>query len=157
MRKGVADIPLRAKVSQETNDRFMNQMATLHDDRPVGDLLATVTRRHVRNGRAIRALDPTGKDRELLQAIADPLFAVSGMTNARLRHKLRRTAWAGQRTDRQLVARVTRHLRLLRQHGLIRKTPRRRSYHLTEKGRLITAALNAILAASTQKLVKEAA
>lgn len=157
LRKGVADIPLRAKVSQETNDRFMNQMATLHDDRPVGDLLATVTRRHIRNGRAIRALDPTGKDRDLLQAIADPLFAVSGMTNARLRQKLRPTAWANQRTDRQLVARVTRHLRLLREHGLIRKTPNRRNYHLTEKGRLITAALTAMLAASTQKLVKDAA
>lgn len=157
LRKGVADIPLRAQVSQETNDRFMNQMATLRDDQPVGDLLMSVTRRHIREGRAIRALEPTGKDRDLLQAIADPQFAVSGMTNARLRHSLRGTAWAAHRTDRQLAARVTRHLRLLRDHGLIRKTPNRRVYHLTEKGRLITVALTAMLGASTQKLLEAAA
>jgi hypothetical protein len=157
LRKGVADTPLRAQVSQETNDRFMNQMATLRDDRPVGDLLATVTSRHIRDGRVIRALEPTGKDRELLQAIADPQFAVSGMANAGLRQKLRGTTWAAYRTDRQLAARVTRHLRLLREHGLIRKTPNRRIYHLTGKGRLITTALNALLGASTQRLLEAAA
>jgi len=98
-----------------------------------------------------------GKDRELLQAIADPQFAVSGMTNAKLRQKLRATAWAARRTDRQLAARLPRHLRLLRGHGLIRKTPCRRTYHLTEKGRLITAALNAVLAASTEQLLGKVA
>jgi hypothetical protein len=157
LRKTVADTPLRAQVSQEINDRFMNQMATLSDDRPVGLLLAPVTRRRIRKGRALRALDLTGKDRELLQAIADPKFAVSGMTNAKLRQNLRDTAWAAHRTDRQLAARLTRHLRLLREHGLLRKTPHRRTYHLTDTGRTLTTALSAMLAASTEKLLEKAA
>ena len=68
---------------------------------------------------------------QLLQAISDPAFTVSGITNAVLRKKLCSTTWGAGRTDKQLSARITRHLCLLRDHGLIRKVPNRHRYHLT--------------------------
>ena len=105
----------------------------------------------------VRALDISGKDCELLQAISDPAFTVSGITNAALRKKLCCTAWGAGRTDRQLSARVSRHLRLLRDHGLIRKMPNRHRYHLTDKGRQLTTALHAMLSASTEQLLDMAA
>ena len=104
-----------------------------------------------------RPLTAAGKDRELLQAISDADFTVSGITNAALRRKLCSTSWGGGRTDKQLSARITRHLRLLRDHGLIRKLPHRHRYHLTDKGRQLTTALSALLAASTEQLLNIAA
>ena len=76
--------------------------------------MRTLTVEHItsrtKQGRRIRALDISGKDRELLLAIADPAFTVSGITNGPLREKLQRTPWGAGRTDKQLSARITRHL-----------------------------------------------
>ncbi|MBU4199693.1 MAG: winged helix-turn-helix transcriptional regulator, partial [Verrucomicrobia bacterium] len=57
----------------------------------------------------------------------------------------------------QLSARLSRTLRLLRDHGLIRKIPCQRKYALTAQGQTLTTALNAMLAASTQHLMEKAA
>jgi hypothetical protein len=157
LRKGVADIPLRAQVSQDVNNRLMDQLSTFSDTTPMIDLLAPYVRARTQQGRRVRALDLSGKDRLLLQAISAADFTVSGITNAGLRKKLRTTPWGAGRTDKQLSARLSRHLRLLRDHGLIRKLPNRHRYHLTDKGRQLTTALNAMLGASTEQLLDMAA
>ena len=135
----------------------MDQLSTFGDTTPVIDLLAPYVRARTQQGRRVRALDLSGKDRLLLQAISDPSFTVSGITNAGLRNMLRDTSWGTGRTDKQLSARVSRQLRLLRDHGLIRKVPNRHRYHLTDKGRQLTTALNAMLGASTEQLLDMAA
>ena len=157
LRKGVADIPLRAKVSQEANERFMKDLAGLRDKTPIHELFRDITLPRNKSGRSVRALDPTGKDRELLQAISDPVFRISGLTNKMLRQRLQKTEWAKGRNDKQLSARVSRHLALLRNHGIIKKLPRQNKYHLTQKGTKLTTALNALLAASTEQLLDLAA
>jgi hypothetical protein len=135
----------------------MNDLATLKDQSPVHELIDEVTRVRTRNGRRIRALDPTGKDRDLLQMISDPQFRVSGLTNKALRQSPRQTKRAAGRTDKQLSARISRYLRLLRDHGIIRKLPGQNKYQLTTKGIKLANILNAFLAASTQELMKMAA
>ena len=157
LRKGIADIPVRTQVAADVIHRFTEQMATLRDDTPMREVLREVSRPSIQNGRRIRALDVTGKDRELLQAIADPLYAVAGITNKHLRQKLHASPWAKNGTDKQLSARLSRNLRLLRDHGLIRKIPCQRKYALTAQGQILTTALNAMLAASTQQLMEKAA
>jgi hypothetical protein len=157
LRKGVADIPLRAQVSQEVNERLMSELSSFSDQTPLSDLLAPYVHSRTKEGRRVRALELSGKDRELLQAISDPSFTVSGITNSALRRKLCTTSWGAGRTDRQLSARVSRHLRLLRDHGLIRKLPNRHRYHLTNNGRQLTSALHAMLSASTEQLLDMAA
>jgi len=157
LRKGVADIPLRAQVSQEVNDRFMNQLATCSHPSPVHELIDSVCGTSQKHGRRIRALDLTGKDRPLLQALSEPAFCVSGITNKALREKLSgQTGYTG-RTQKQLCAKLSRQFRLLRDHGLIRKMPRQNRYQLTAQGRLLSTTLNALLAASTQQLMQAAA
>jgi len=157
LRKGVADIALRAQVSQEINDRFMEQLAACTHERPLGELFDTVSRPKRKEGRRVRALDLIGKDRALLQAISDPAFSISGITNKALREKLQGLPGHNGRTEKQLRAKVSRHLRLLRDHGLIRKMPRQLKYQMTAQGRELTTALHASLAASTQQLMKDAA
>lgn len=157
LRKGVADIVPRAQVSQEINNRFMEQMATCRDEKSLRELFHTVNRPKRKAGRRIRALDPIGKDCALLQSISEPEFNISGITNKSLRMKLCGKHGYDGRTDKQLSAKVSRQLRLLRDHGLIRKTPRQFKYQLTATGRELTTALNALLPASTQQLMDIAA
>jgi len=157
LRKGVADIALRAQVSQEINDRLMNQLATCSHETLVRQLLDPYCRRRIKHGRPVRALDFIGKDRALLQAISDPAFCVSGITNRTLREKLQRQPGYTSHTPKQICAKISRQLRLLRDHGLIRKMPRQNCYHLTAEGRQLTTTLNALLTASTQQLMAAAA
>lgn len=157
MRKGVADAPLRAKVSQEVNDRMAASLADMAADHPLRDILLPLTFAIFKNGRKTRGLNPTGKDLPLLEAIADPAFEVDGISNEALRKKLAPTSWGTGRSQKQLSGKVSRHLRILRDHGLIRKMPGRRRYILSRKGREITTALLAMLSASTEKLMEIAA
>ena len=101
LRKGVADIPLRSQVSQEINNRLMDELSTFTDKTPLSDLLDPHVSSCTRNGRRVRSLDISGKDRQLLQAISNASFTVSGITNVALRQKLASTSWGAGRTDKQ--------------------------------------------------------
>ena len=157
MRKGVADIAQRAAISHDVNKRVMDHVATFTDPTPLIDLVAPVSRGFTRNGRRTRALDLLGKDRELLMAIADPRFSVNGVSNPALRSELAQLGWGKEYTTKQLSARISRHLRLLHDHRIIRKMPRQHRYQLTEEGRKMTTALIAALNASTKQLMTIAA
>ena len=157
MRKGIADTAARAEISKNIIDRFTEHMATVKEKTSLGELLDTVGSPLAHNGKQIRALDVFGKDMELLRAISDPSFDVHAITNAKLQKTLKGTAWAKMMSGKQLSGRITRHLRMLREHGFIRKLPKQRKYALTDKGRIITAALDAALATSVEDLFKQAA
>jgi len=157
MRKGVADTAARAEVSKDIINRFTEHMSAVKEKTRLSELLASVETPLVHEGKRVRALDVFGKDRELLCAIADPAFNVHEFTNKELRKKLQGTLWAQNMSDKQLSSRITRHLLLLREHGLIEKLPNQRRYRLTDKGYKMTAALDAALSASVNDLLKSAA
>jgi len=157
MRKGIADINLRAKVSDDRVNSFTEHIATVEDKTPVSELISDVSKSIKSKGKKIRSLDITGKDRELLQAISDPMFNVDYITNKALQNKLQPLQWANDMSGKSLSSRISRHLKLLREHGLIKKLPNQRKYMLTEKGRKLTTALNAALSASTSELLKMSA
>ena len=157
LRKGVMDTPLRAAISQDINNRFSDDLATLHDKSPAGKCIEDINHHVVKKGRRFRALDPTGKDLELLQTISDPAYRISGLTNKMLRQSLADTSFGNGRTEKQLSGKISRHLRLLRAHGLIRKIPRQNRYQMTLKGIRLTNIVNTFLAASIEDLMKMAA
>jgi len=157
MRKGVADIHLRSHVSGDRINSFTEQIATVSDKTPLSSLLDHISSHIIQNRKKYRGLDVAGKDRDLLKAISDPKFNVSPITNKALQEKLVNSDWANEMTGKKLSSRISRHLSLLRAHGLIRKLPKQRKYTLTEKGRKITTALNAALSASTEDLINLAA
>ena len=157
LRKGVADIVLRTRVSQDINNRFMDNLAAAQCETPVRAILDAVVKSFTKEGRRVRALDPTGKDRPLLQALRDPQFCIAGLSNHDLREKLREKTGYKHMTEKQLSAKISRQLRLMRDHGLIRKVARQKRYTVTQKGRELTTALDAFLAASTKQLMEFAA
>jgi len=157
LRKGVADLHRRAAVSQRSNERYLEALAAVDDTTPCSRLFAAVARPVVDAGRRYRALrlgDPA--DLALFEVIARGEFVTAGFRNRDVRtHLYLRPKTAVD--QRRLSGKVSRQLPLLRAHGVIRKVPKTHRYHLTERGRLLTAALRATRDASIQQLLRDAA
>ena len=157
MRKGIEDIVVRTQVCSSRIKNFTEQVATLEEDTSVGELLSGVSKPVKSGGKIYRSLDLTGKDMLLLQTVADPKFNIDAITNKHLQRALGGTLWAKRLKNRSLSGRISRHLRLLREHGIIKKLPNQHKYLLTAKGRSLTTALNQLLGANVSDLSKLAA
>lgn len=159
LRKGIADLHRRAQVAQAANDRYLDALAVIEDSTPLHRLLDQVSRPVTYHGRRVRAVrigDPT--DLALLQTITRGEFATAGFRNRDLRRLLHPTQQPLATADaRRLSARISRQLRLLRAHGVIKKIPKTHRYQLTKRGRLLCAALFAVREATLEKLVGSAA
>jgi hypothetical protein len=157
MRKGIADISARTLICGSRIKNLTEQAASMEEDITVNDILSWVSTRKRQKGKSFRALDVTGKDLALLRAVSDPKYNVDAITNKHLQKALGKTDWAKGLEGRRLASRISRHLRLLREHGLIKKLPKQHKYLLTDKGRLLTTSLNQFLGAKVSDLSKLAA
>jgi len=157
MRKSVADLHRRAQVSQAANERYLEAMAAADETVPLGtlsDRLCRAVRWKGKRVRALRALAPD--DTALFSAVSRGEFAINGFRNRDLRSLL----YAGKRYSqdelRRQSAAVTRKLRLLRAHGLIRKVPHTHRYVVSPRGRTAITALLAARQANTAALLDAA-
>jgi hypothetical protein len=157
MRRGIADLARRAEVCQAANERYLEALAQVDQERPVGELLDGLCRPASWRGKRVRALQPWGADAGLLAAVGRGEYALNGLRNRDLRLQLYPVPAAEEREERRRASRVTRQLRLLRAHGLVRKVSKTHRYVLTEKGRLVVVALSAVRQASPRKLAELAA
>ena len=142
LRKGIADLHRRAQVSQASNERYLDALASLDTDARLNELIEPVCRPVRWKGRRVRPLRPWSReDGVLLRAISRGEFALNGFRNRDLVVHLFPTRYATRKQRRRISGRVTRKLLLLRAHGIIRKVPRTHRYVLTKKGREITTAI----------------
>jgi len=72
--------------------------------------------------------DPAGRDLEILQAISNPPLKISGFTKKMLRQHLSGKSFAIRLSEKHLSAKISRQLRMLQTHGLLRKLPRQNKY-----------------------------
>ena len=157
LRKGVADMHRRAEVSQAANDRYLESLAAVEHKTPLGRLVQDLCRPVCWKGQRVRALNPlSAEDARLLETINRGEFSINGFRNHDLRTRLYAPA-SDRRNSGNKGAAVTRRLRLLRAHGLIRKVSTTHRYVLSAKGRTAVAALLAARAADTSKLTEAAA
>lgn len=139
MRRGVADLQHRTQLSQAANERYLDALADVDTSTPVGELLDRTCKAVTYNGRRVRGLRPFTDDLELLGAISRGEYAVQGLRNAELQKHLFHDAAASVVERRRRSAKVTRLIRLLRAHGMLRKIPNSRSYRVTSRGRQLAA------------------
>lgn len=157
MRKGVADLPRRAAVSQASNDRYSAALAFAHCSKPLKDLAKSVCRRKKEATRSVRALNPLGaEDAALLEIVNRGEFSINGFRNRDLRKHLYPCATSDKKEQLKRSAAVTRKLRILRLHGLIKKVPKTHRYVLTTHGGQTITALLAARSADVQKLIAAA-
>jgi len=152
LRKTVADLPRRTQLSQASNERYLEALATIASDAPLSTLTDKLSqpvmigkRRH----RGLRPFEPN--DARLLQIVSDGKYLISGFRNRDLRLALFSDT-ADPLQQRREAAKVSRKLALLRAHGLIKKIPRTQRYELTKKGVFVVAALQAAYNTKLSKL-----
>lgn len=154
LRKGVADMHWRAEISQKANERYLEALAAVEEKTPLGKLTEKLCRPvRWKQGR-VRALQPwAGSDARLLEAVSRGEFVINGFRNRDLRALLCPDSNDPALQKKQSTS-ITRQLRLLRAHGLIRKVSRTHRYVLTEKGRTVITALLVARSADTKKLAE---
>jgi len=141
MRKSIADLHRRAKISQASNQRYLDALACIKVDRLLGEIVESVCRPVRWKSQRVRALRPWGKeDTSLLKVISRGEFNINGFRNRDVRQRIFPGNHDAQ-TNRLLSARISFRLRMLRAHGIIRKVPRTFRYVLTDKGRQIVTAV----------------
>lgn len=158
LRKGVADLNRRAELSQKSNARYLDALATVEHSQPLERTLAPYCRPVEFQGRRVRALQPMGKeDGNLLATVIRGEFTINGFRNRDLRpHLFGATEPPPEEAKRQ-TAKITRMIRLLRAHGIVQKITKTHRYQLTPAGRQAIVALLAAKQANTTKLSELAA
>jgi hypothetical protein len=138
LRRGIADMRRRAAIGRAANARYLDALSVVGEATPSHHLLDPVSQRVTHNGRPYRALRPISpEEAPVLRLVLRGEFLLHGFSNRDLRTALVPDADTDRVRRRQLSARVTRHLRLLRAHGLIKKVPRTHVYRVTKKGSAI--------------------
>jgi hypothetical protein len=157
MRKGVADLPRRAQVSQASNERYLEALAAVSSPLPLKSLTDKLSQRVNYKGKPVRGLNLLGReDARLLETVGRGEFLISGFRNRDLQTHLFTSASDNAKEQRRRSGQVTRKLRMLRAHGLIHKVPHTHRYLVSSKGRQVISALAAARAADIEKLSKAA-
>ncbi len=141
MRKGVADLNRRAEISQHTNDRLLQALASVDDSRRLEELTVSWQQPVTWKGRRARALRPWAEDKTLLLAINHGEFLINGFRNRDLQILLYGGPADTKAEQRRRSAAVSRKLRLLRAHSVIHKVPHTHRYHVAPEARTVLVAI----------------
>jgi len=142
MRQSTADMHHRAVVSQQALDRYCCALAAVDHTSTLEELTAAVERRVRWKGHSVRALHPFHpEDYALLRAVYRGEFNLTGFRNKDLQALLYPAAPKNQPEQRRRSAAISRKLRMLRAHGLIRKRSHCHRYDLSSNARVIIAAI----------------
>lgn len=112
--KGIANLYRYAEISKACNTRYLDAMV---DIVPVKSTLKEVVL--------------------IMETVCDGRYLVQGLKNKDIRYKI----FPDIKDQKKQSSRTSRILKKLRQHGLIKKVPRSRRYHVTSKGHRVMGAL----------------
>jgi hypothetical protein len=145
MRRGIADLPRRARVSQQCNQRYLAALASVEASPRLEELAARLERPTRWKGKRVRGLHPfSGPDSTLFQVVSRGEWTLCGFRNGDLQRYLFSHQATSVEEKRCRSAWVSRQIRLLRAHHLIQKVPHENRYRVTAFGR---QAITTVLAA----------
>jgi hypothetical protein len=140
MRRGIVDIPRRAELCRRANQRYLDALSVVGQVYPSHIFLDLVSKRLCRNGRSFRPLQPIGpEDSRIFHTISRGEFLLHHFCNKDLREKLFPLSDRNPLARRQASGRISRLLRLFREHGLIAKVPKSHCYRITARGNSVMA------------------
>ena len=156
MRRGVADLHARTELSHKACGRYLDALASLDDGARLYELTESLEQPTRWKQKRVRGMRILGEDRLLLQAISRGEFNLNGFRNRDLRLQFYGSQSDAPDQKHRCAAAISRKLRMLRAHKLIKKVPRTHRYVLTEFGRLAITALLAARQATVAQLTKAA-
>ncbi len=151
MRTGVVELPTRAVASQAANHRDLQSLVGVETAAPLSHVLDQLAQPVTHNGHRSRGLQPlVGADSLLAMHLLRGEFSLHGFRNRDLREPL-----FGQKSDpadiRRDSGKVSRLLRLFRDHGLIDRVQGTHRYPLTAHARRTLPGLLAIRNTNTKR------
>jgi hypothetical protein len=134
LRKGIVDLRRRVQLSRGANARYLEALAVVGESRPAHRILDPVSQplKTPRPYRALRPISP--QESRLFAVLLRGEFHIQGVRNRDLWEALTPATDTDTPPPRRTAARATRHLRLLRAHGLIYRVGRTYYYRPTQKG-----------------------
>jgi hypothetical protein len=137
LRKGIVDLRRRVELSRGANARYLDALALVGDSQPAHRLLDPVSQ-PVTTPRRYRALRPISpQESAVFATVLRGEFHLQGVRNRDLRAALSPSPPHDLVQRRRAAAQATRHLRLLRAHGLIHRVGRTYYYRPTQKGQQV--------------------
>ena len=89
MRKGLADIPRRVELSRAANQRYLEALSVVGEQKPCRDIFDPVSKSIVRNARSYRPLRPISpEDARIFAALIKGELTLQGFRNKDLRQRL---------------------------------------------------------------------
>ena len=154
MGKSISNLYRYAEVSKACNQRFLDTMV---DIIPVQSTLAeigTVCGGKTVRGKRISGFNVWAPDVvRIMETVCDGRYLINGFRNK----DISRFILPDMKDARKRSSKTSRILKKLRQHGLIKKVPRSRRYHVTSKGRRVMGALIELRHKDYPKLAAKAA
>lgn len=143
MRKGISDLHRRCQVSQQCNERYSDALVAAQVNEKLKEVAGSACNKVCKKGKRYRGLNPwRDEDYRLLMFLAKGENAINGFRNKDLRKWLYpELEKVDEMQLKKFSGRITRRIKLLRIHGLIRKVPRANRYVLTERGQKFSCAL----------------
>jgi hypothetical protein len=156
IRKGIADIYRRVRVSENCNERYLEGLAALTEEESFFKMIEPISKPTEYKERRARPLRPWEEyDSKVFKIIGNGDFILNGFRNKDIREKLF-PGLEDKDAIKKASSKVTRFLWLLRAHGLIKKIPKTHRYQITDSGRKVIAAVLKIYDVSMNQLFKVA-
>jgi len=138
MGKSIANLYRYAEVSKSANQRFLDAMVDIIPVRSTLDEIGKICSPKKVDGKTVTAFNVWNPETvTIMETICDGRYLIKGFRN----RDISEAVCPGIRDSKKRSSKVSRILKKLRQHGLIKKVPRSRRYHVTTKGRKIMGAL----------------
>ena len=138
MGKSISNLYRYAEVSKACNQRLIDAMTDVVPVRSVQEEIGKLCCGKTINGRHVSGFNVWDPDvLRIMEAVSDGRYLINGFRNK----DISGTIFPKIQDAKKRSSRTSRVLKKLRQHGLIRKVPRSRRYHVTSKGRRIMGAL----------------
>ena len=143
MRKGVSDLYRRCEISDQCNERYGDALAAGQVEEKLKEVLSPACNKVKKKGKSYRGLNPwQEEDYQLLTFLAKGEHAISGFRNKDLRRWLYpESERLAKNEQKKYSGRMTRRIKLLRMHGLVKKVAKENRYTLTSKGQKFAQAL----------------
>jgi len=157
-RRGMADFHRRSQVCQQINERYVSALARVDDDTTLAELTGPLQQPRRWKGRRVRALHPfRSPDQVWLERVNRGESALHGFRNRDRQALFFPPPTVDPKERRRRSAWLSRRIRLLRAHKLIRKVAGAHRYHVTPYGRKAITAILAAQQATLNRLTPNAA
>lgn len=154
MGKSISNLYRYAEVSKACNQRFLDAMVDIIPVKSVQQEIGTVCSGKTVNGKHVPGFNVWSPDVvHVMETVSDGRYLVNGFRNK----DIAGTVFPKMQDRKKRSAKTSRLLKKLRLHGLVKKVPRSRRYHVTSKGRRIMGPLIELYHKEYPELVAKAA